>query len=784
MSHDALRSLRRALCVACALVLAWAPLALLSHAQTLPYQDASLPTSERVEDLLGRMTLLEKVGQMAQMNFQMINTPSEEEGWGTFEVVPVESRIRDLLRECPVGSFLNGAYVPSAQWAEFTGAVQRLTMEESRLGIPTVYGIDHVHGMTYLEGGTLFPQALGVAATFDTAHAAAMGRVTAREAAPLGHRWNFAPIQDLGVDPRWPRLYETYGEDPLLAGLMGAAYVRALQGDVGVGPHRMAATPKHFLGYSASRSGWDRTPATISEQDLYALNVPPFRAAIEAGAKTVMINSGEINGVPVHASRRMLTGLLREELGFEGVAVTDWGDVIKLVEMHRVAEDEREATRMAIEAGIDISMVPSSLDYCGHVVDLVESGELTEARIDESVRRVLRLKFELGLFETPMPSLEYASLVGSEPHQAAALDAARASLVLLKNDTLAARPVLPLDAESLRSVLVVGPGANSHRNLSGGWTIEWRGSREERYPQELPTVYRALRDALAEASPSATVTLGDTTLGERGTPDYDAFVAQAREADAVVLVLGERPYAEFTGNSVDLTLPSDQRALFRAAQESGTPVVLVMMGGRPLVIEAEAEAADALIWAGLPGPHGGRALAEVILGQFAPEGRLPFSYPRGPSTFLAYHHKPSDLYHATVNADLYADNRHPTLYPFGAGHGYTRFAYRDLTLSSDAVGADGSLEASVTLQNVGERAGTEAALWYVTDDVGSTTRPVRLLRRFEKVALRPGEARTITFRIRPREHLAYPSADGRASLEPGTFRLRVGTEEATFRLRP
>ena len=562
-------------------------------------------------------------------------------------------------------------------------------------------------------------------------------------------------------------MYETFGESPHVASRLGAAYVRGLQ-ETRVGPYRMAATMKHFLGYSDPKSGWDRTPVEVPMQAIYEFFVPSFRAAIAAGAMTVMINSTEINGEPVHASKRLLTGLLRDELGFKGLAVTDWEDITKLVNLHRVAVDEKEATRMAIDAGIDMSMVPMSFSFPVIMRELVREGSITEARLDLSVRRILRAKFELGLFEHPMPSSDYLANVGAPAHRASALDAARASLVLLKNRD----GVLPLrvgagganagagmNAGAGARVYLAGPGANAKRPLSGGWSLEWQGAAEERYPAGMKTVYTALQDALGA---------GNVTLGTSG----DRLIQQSASASVIVLVLGEDPYTEQEGNFYDLTLPEAQRTLIRSAKATGKPVVGVYLGGRPRTFTEEMGLLDGFVWAGLPGFEGGQAIADVLTGVANPSGKLPFVYPYGPSHIAPHNHKPSE----------YALTEKRVAFDFGDGLSYTTFAYSGLALSDTLVASGRAVTARVTLRNTGSVAGAESVLWFLTDEVGRITRPVREVKGFEKVTLAPGESRTLTFTVTP-DAMRYPDADGRPVMEPGTFRVTVGGQQARYRVR-
>ncbi|MFA6030570.1 MAG: glycoside hydrolase family 3 N-terminal domain-containing protein [Elusimicrobiota bacterium] len=708
------------------------------------YKDPKAPVEARVKDLLGRMTLEEKVGQMTQLNFSAYNSDQNV----AVDVVP--EKLRKLVREDHVGSFLNGIAVPPAQWVRYGTELQKIALEESRLGIPIVYGIDHVHGADYVSGATIFPQNLSIACTFDDAFAAREGSVTALEAADLGHHWNFAPILDVGLNAYWSRLFETFGEEPLVVARMGSAFVRALQEEPKTAPYRMAATAKHFLGYSDPKSGWDRSPAQIPDQYLYEFFVPSFRAAIAAGVKTVMVNYGEINGVPVLSSHRHLTELLRGELGFKGVVLSDWDHITKLVKEHRVARDEKDAARMAVNAGMDMAMTPYTTDFSRNLVALVREGKVSAARIDEAAARVLRLKFELGLFEHPFPSADRLARVGAPEHKAAALAAAREALVLLENK----KGVLPLSPKT-RSILVAGPAADSKRHLGGAWTLGWLGRPEAEYPASMPTILAALKKEF----PAAEVRLAPAA-GAPGSPVRMAFRKAASAADVVVLALGEEPATEQEGLIEDLSMPDEQLDLAAAAAESGKPCVLVLVEARPRVISTITDRMGAVLFAGLPGFEGATAIAEVLSGKTNPSGKLAFSYPAAPGHVVAYHHKSSD--------------RTTAQYPFGAGLSYTQFAYEGLKLDAERVGPAGKVRASVRVTNKGKRAGREAVLWYLSDEVARITRPVKRLKQYEKIALAPGESKEVSFLIDAQKDLSYPDEKGSPVLEDGDFTLRVG----------
>ncbi|MCE1247548.1 MAG: glycoside hydrolase family 3 C-terminal domain-containing protein [Firmicutes bacterium] len=718
------------------------------------YLDPKAPVEQRVEDLLKRMTLEEKIGQMTQIDIEAYNNPKES------HVSIDEAKFRKFVREFKVGSFLNGIAVPPERWYDYSMKLQKINFEESRLKIPVIYGVDHVHGTNYLAGGTIFPQSFNIACSFNDELATKMGKITALESADLNHHWDFAPILDIAVNPYWSRVYETFGEEPLLAVNMGTRYIKALQGEKGIAPYKLTACAKHYLGYSYPRSGYDRSPADIPDQYLYEIFVPSFKSAIDAGVMTVMVNSAEINGVPVHASKRILTDLLRNELGFKGVVVSDWTDIINLYTTRKVARSEKEATKLAIDAGIDMSMTPNTTMFCVYLRELVKEGAISEARIDDSVRRILRLKFELGLFEHPYPRKDRFNRIGCAEHKQANLQAARESIVLLKNNN----NVLPLT--NVKSILVVGPSANSKRNLGGGWTLGWLGRPENEYPANMPTVYTAIKKQFANAD----VQLLEKT-GAAGTPERAKFDEMAKKADAIVVAFGEEPYAEGEGQINDLNLPVEQYDMIRTIQGTGKINILVYIGGRPRLLSPVSDKADAIIFAGLPGFEGATALAEILSGAVNPSAKLSISYPSTPGHCIPYHHKPSD--------------KSTAQYPFGYGLSYTTFSYSDLQikgLSDGKVQPNGKFEAVVKVTNTGKTAGKEAVLWYLTDEVGRITRPVKRLHHYEKISLNPGESKTVTFVIDAGKELSYPDEHGKPVMEDGFFTLLVGDKTARFEL--
>jgi len=734
------------------------------------YLDPESPINERVDDLLSRMTIEEKVGQMTQLNITLINKTGVQRN-----VALDPQKAKELLTNHHIGSFLNGEAVSPEQWIEYTQELQKIAVEETRLGIPIIYGIDHIHGASYVQNSTIFPHNINIGATFNPENSYQNGRITALESAPLGHTWNFAPVLDLGQNPYWARQYETFGEDPYLASKLGTAYVEGYQQKhQDIAPYRLAATAKHFLGYSVPRSGWDRTPVDLSMQTIHEFHRPPFQAAFDAGVKTVMVNSAEINGIPVHSSKQLLSDLLRDEMGFEGVVVTDWADIGKLVDYHKTARDYDEATYQAVTAGIDMSMTPESLKFNESLLTLVEEGRISEERIDESVGRILKLKFELGLFEHPYPSGKGMDNIGSKSHKKKALQAARESMVLLKN----ADNTLPF-SKDLDQILVVGPTANSKKNLSGGWTLAWQGGEEGRYPESMKTITEAIADKFSD-----TKVVSIDSIGPKNSDQRSYFNESLKKSDAVIIAGGEEPYTEFVGNITSLKLPEDQLDLIKIVNQSDKPSALVLVEGRPRVITDIVDETNAIVWAGLPGFEGAEAIADVLSGDYNPSGKLPFSYPQFVGHFAPYNHKSSAVYYfdADIANNIEQADKTTALWNFGHGLSYTDYSYDNLSLSDTTLTDDQKITATATVTNTGDRVGTETVLWYITDEVGQITRPVKELKHFEHLQLEPGEQQKVTFEIDPNKHLGYPDFSGKNILEEGYFTIHFGSQNMRFYL--
>jgi beta-glucosidase len=715
----------------------------------------------KVEALLARMTLEEKVGQMTQLEIGMICDGSDQ----NLKINP--AKLEKALVKYGVGSILNvsGEALSIDKWHELIGQIQE-GAKKSRLKIPVIYGIDSVHGFNYAKGSTLFPQEQGMAATWNPELILRAAEITAMETRASGIPWNFSPVLDLGRNPLWPRLYETFGEDPYLAKVMGVAMIRGYEGKNIAANDRVASCLKHYMGYSAPLTGRDRTPAWIPELYLREYYLPMFQAAVAAGAHSVMVNSGEINGVPVHASRYLLTDVLRTELGFRGLVVSDWEDIRKMVTQHGVAANEKEATRIAINAGIDMSMVPSSYSFSDLLIALVKENAVPMTRINEAVRRILRLKFELGLFESPVPDAALKSKFGLETSRAVSLQAARESITLLKNtDNL-----LPLAKG--RKVLVTGPAADSLLPLNNGWTYTWQGTKENLYPKDRPTILSAIREKAGARN---------VEYVQGSTLDKEVNIAEAakaaRNVDVAVICLGEGPYAETPGNIDDLTLSEAQLRLAEAIIATGKPVVLVLAEGRPRIISRIADGMGAVVMAYNPGNEGGQAIADVLFGDYNPCGKLPFTYPRNPNVLMNYDHKVWEGGDTSFGYTAFKPQ-----FAFGTGLSYTTFTYSNLKLDKKKTLRNGDISVTFTVTNSGQRAGKEAALLYVRDVVASITPPGKRVRRFAKIFLEPGQSRTLTFKLRMDE-LAFIGTNNKPVLEAGDFEVMVSNLKDKFTLQ-
>ena len=720
-----------------------------------------------VEAKLAEMTLEEKVGQMTEVAIDILGH------WENGEFVLDQDKLDNAIGKYKVGSVLNTPVVGQTpeKWQEIIGKIQEVSMKE--LGIPCVYGLDQNHGASYVMGATYLPQNINVGATFNPEIAYEAGQITAYESRAANCPWTYSPTVDLSRDPRWPRVWENYGEDPLVNAIQGSAVVRGMQGDDPnhIGPNNIAVSVKHYLGYGNPRTGKDRTPAYIPEHELKEKNFAPFKACIEAGALTIMVNSASVNGIPVHASKELLTGWLKEGLNWDGMIVTDWADINNLYTREGVAHDKKEAIEIAINAGIDMTMEPYDLEFTTLLIELVNEGRVSMDRIDDAARRVLRLKYRLGLFETPNTPFENYPDFGSEKFAQAATRAAEESEVLLKNEG----GILPLKKGA--KILVTGPNANSMRCLNGGWSYTWQGHLADRYTEQYNTIYEAMCNKFGASNvilEQGVTYAPEGSYEEENAPQIEKAVAAAKKADVIVACIGENSYCETPGNLSDLALSENQRNLVKALAKTGKPIVLILNEGRPRLINDIEPLADGVIDILLPGNYGGDALANILAGDANPSAKLPYTYPRHSAALTTYDYKVSEEtdtmqgaydYNAVVSVQ----------WPFGFGLSYTTFEYSNFQCSATEFGAETDLVFTVDVKNTGKVAGKEVVMLYSRDMVASMVPENRRLRAYEKVEIQPGETVTVTLKIKGSD-LAFVNTQGEWTLEPGDFRMQAGNQ--------
>ena len=747
--------------------------ALFSAAQQSNLKNSKHYIEYRVDSVLATMTLEEKAGQMAQYTVDVIGEGGDL--YSSDEPFSLNEAMLDtVLGKYKVGSILNTANNRARTtevWERTIKAIQQRAIKET--GIPVVYGIDAIHGVTYTAGATFFPQEIGMAATFNRDLVTKGAEITAYETRASNIPWNFSPTMDVGRDARWSRIWESFGEDTYVNAEMGTAVVRGYQGENrnAVGTNNVAACLKHYIGYGVPVSGKDRTPAVISESDLREKFFEPFRAAIvEGGALSVMVNSGIINGVSTHADYRLLTQWLKEDLNFDGVVVTDWADVQNLLSRDHIVHNYRDAVRVSINAGIDMVMEPYNLQFLPTLIDLVKSGEVSQERIDDAVRRVLRMKFRLGLFEKPYWSRNEYPDFGSKQHEAVAKAAADESITLLKNEN----DILPLKKGA--KLLVTGPNANSMRTLNGGWSYSWQGEKTEEFAQEYNTIYEALRNKFGTDNVKLEEGVTYNMSGqyfEENEPDIESAVNAASDVDYIVLCVGENSYCETPGNLNELTLSDNQTALALALQKTGKPVILVLNEGRPRLIRTIEPGSQAVVHTYLPGNFGGDALADVLSGDVNPSGKLPYTYPKFEQSLITYDHKPSQNLDQKMEGAYDYGAETSVQYPFGFGLSYTTFDYSNLTIDNKEFAPGEVITVTVNVKNSGSVAGKESVLLFTSDLVASLTPDVRRLRAFDKVELQPGENKTVTFTMNADE-LAFVNAGGKWTIEEGGFRFQIG----------
>ena len=725
----------------------------------------------QVEQTLKKLTLEEKIGQMMELVTDLFGANDKN---GVFYID--EHKTDSILSRYKIGSILNApnTCAPTAkQWEKYIAQIQKISMK--RIGIPCVFGLDQNHGSTYTQGGTLFPQNINVAASFNREIARRSAEATAYETRAVSIPWTYSPTVDLGRDARWPRIWENFGEDCYLSSEMGKAMVYGFQGEDpnNIDQYHIATSMKHFMGYGVPWTGKDRTPAYISPADLREKHFAPFLAGLQAGALTVMVNSASVNGMPMHANKDILTGWLKEETGWDGVLITDWADINNLYTREMVAKDKKDALRIAINAGIDMIMEPYSCDACGYLVELVKEGKIPMSRIDDACRRVLRMKYRLDLFKNPTQKLKNYPKFGGEEFAKLALEGATESMVLLKNEG----NILPL--QHGKKILLTGPNANQMRCLDGGWSYTWQGHRADEFAGKYNTIYEAFCNEYGKEN---VILNQGVTYNEKGKyweenePQIQGAVDAAKDADVIVACIGENSYTETPGNLTDLWLSENQRNLVKELAKTGKPVVLVLNEGRPRLIADIEPLAQGIIDILIPGNMGGDALANLVSGKSNFSGKMPYTYPKEINSLANYDFKKSEEVGTMEGAYDY-NAKITQQWGFGHGLSYTSYKYSNLKVSQSDFRHGDIIKVSVDVKNTGKMAGKESVLLFSSDLIASMVPDGRRLRAFDKVELQPGETKTVTFDLKA-DDLAFVGWDGKWRLEEGDFKLMIADQSA------
>lgn len=725
----------------------------------------------QVEQTLKKLTLEEKIGQMMELVTDLFGANDKN---GVFYID--EHKTDSILSRYKIGSILNApnTCAPTAkQWEKYISQIQKISMKH--IGIPCVFGLDQNHGSTYTQGGTLFPQNINVAATFNREIARRSAEATAYETRAVSVPWTYSPTVDLGRDARWPRIWENFGEDCYLSSEMGKAMVYGFQGEDpnNIDQYHIATSMKHFMGYGVPWTGKDRTPAYISPADLREKHFAPFLAGLQAGALTVMVNSASVNGMPMHANKDILTGWLKEETGWDGVLITDWADINNLYTREMVAKDKKDALRIAINAGIDMIMEPYSCDACGYLVELVKEGKIPMSRIDDACRRVLRMKYRLDLFKNPTQKLKKYPKFGGEEFAKLALEGATESMVLLKNEG----NILPL--QHGKKILLTGPNANQMRCLDGGWSYTWQGHRADEFAGKYNTIYEAFCNEYGKEN---VILNQGVTYNEKGKyweenePQIPGAVAAAKDADVIVACIGENSYTETPGNLTDLWLSENQRNLVKALAQTGKPVILVLNEGRPRLIADIEPLAQGIINILIPGNMGGDALANLVSGKSNFSGKMPYTYPKEINSLANYDFKKSEEVGTMEGAYDY-NAKITQQWGFGYGLSYTSYQYSNLKVSQSDFRHGDIIKVSVDVKNTGKMAGKESVLLFSSDLIASMVPDGRRLRAFDKIELLPGETKTVTFDLKA-DDLAFVGWDGKWRLEEGDFKLMIADQSA------
>ena len=742
--------------------------------QTVPPAIPSDPAIEaNIQSWLKKMTLEEKIGQMCEITIDVVTDfeASRQEGF-----VLDKAKLDTVIGKYKVGSLLNvplSVAQKKETWAKAIRQIQKVSMKE--IGIPCIYGVDQIHGTTYTLDGTLFPQGINMAATFNRTLVRREAEITAYESKACCIPWTYAPVVDLGRDPRWSRMWENYGEDCYVNAEMGKAAVTGFQGGDPnhIGPYHVAACLKHYMGYGVPVSGKDRTPSSISRSDMREKHFAPYLEAVRAGALSVMVNSGMDNGMPFHANREFLTQWLKTDLNWDGLIVTDWADINNLCTRDHIAATKKEAIKIAINAGIDMSMVPYEVSFCDYLKELVLEGEVPMSRIDDAVARVLRLKYRLGLFDNPYWDVRDYPDFGSETFAQVALQAAEESEVLLKNEG----KLLPLAKG--KKILLTGPNANSMRCLNGGWSYSWQGHMADACAQAYNTIYEAFCNKFGKDNvfyePGVTYApYKNDNWWEENRPEIEKAVAAAAQADVIVACIGENSYCETPGNLTDLHLSANQQNLVKALAQTGKPIVLILNQGRPRLIKDIEPMAQAVVNIMLPGNYGGDALANLLAGDANFSGKMPFTYPKHINALATYDYKPCEDI-GQMGGNYNYDSVMDIQWAFGFGMSYTTFQYSNLTVNKTTFNADDELVFTVDVTNTGHRTGKESVLLFSKDKVASSTPDNIRLRNFEKISLNPGETQTVTLKLKGSD-LAFVDYYGRWTLEKGDFLVKCGDQ--------
>lgn len=725
----------------------------------------------QVEQTLKKLTLEEKIGQMMELVTDLFGANDKN---GVFYID--EHKTDSILSRYKIGSILNApnTCAPTAkQWEKYIAQIQKISMK--RIGIPCVFGLDQNHGSTYTQGGTLFPQNINVAATFNREIARRSAEATAYETRAVSVPWTYSPTVDLGRDARWPRIWENFGEDCYLSSEMGKAMVYGFQGEDpnNIDQYHIATSMKHFMGYGVPWTGKDRTPAYISPADLREKHFAPFLAGLQAGALTVMVNSASVNGMPMHANKDILTGWLKEETGWDGVLITDWADINNLYTREMVAKDKKDALRIAINAGIDMIMEPYSCDACGYLIELVKEGKIPMSRIDDACRRVLRMKYRLDLFKNPTQKLKNYPKFGGEEFAKLALEGATESMVLLKNEG----NILPL--QHGKKILLTGPNANQMRCLDGGWSYTWQGHRADEFAGKYNTIYEAFCNEYGKEN---VILNQGVTYNEKGKyweenePQIQGAVAAAKDADVIVACIGENSYTETPGNLTDLWLSENQRNLVKALAQTGKPVILVLNEGRPRLIADIEPLAQGIIDILIPGNMGGDALANLVSGKSNFSGKMPYTYPKEINSLANYDFKKSEEVGTMEGAYDY-NAKITQQWGFGYGLSYTTYKYSNLKVSQSDFRHGDIIKVSVDVKNTGKVAGKESVLLFSSDLIASMVPDGSRLRAFDKVELQPGETKTMIFELKA-DDLAFVGWNGKWRLEEGDFKLMIADQSA------